>query len=153
MRVGGDIGHAAVVVLDAEHGDADIRGALVFAPVADGLHGVAFVEDVVGDQYAPAFQRCRRTMQPREAGAGGGAAIAGGVQVVELEIDADFQRQLRGEQHAAVHHGQIHRARAGVIVADVDGDAGDGAVDFSAIEQQVGVMQGGGEVLGHVSSP
>ena len=59
---------------------------------------VAFVEDVVDQQHAAAAQRRRRAVLPRQFAAGGRAAVAGGVQVVEFQVEparAEFQRQLR----------------------------------------------------------
>jgi len=44
------------------------------------------------------------------------------VQVVELQVEparAQLQRQLRGKQHAAVHHRKEHRHTARVVVANL----------------------------------
>src|SRR3990167_3929554 len=68
--IGVDAFHATVMVLDPHHRDADVRGALVFAPVAHGLQSVSLIEDVIGDDHAATFQRRGRAMQPSQAGAG-----------------------------------------------------------------------------------
>ena len=70
-------------------------------------------------------------MQPDQRLAGGLAAVARGVQVVELEIAAGCQREAGGEEHPAVHHGQEQRRFGGIGVggAHLGGDAGDGGID------------------------
>src|SRR3546814_4806464 len=79
---------------------------------SDLLERVALVEDVVDQQHAPPLHRRGGTMQPGQPRAGGVAAVAGGVQVVELDVEpalAERERQLRRERHAAVHDGDEQR--------------------------------------------
>ena len=105
---------------------------------------MAFVQDVVHQQHAAAVQGGRRSVLPHQFAAGGLAAVTGGVQVVELQVQAaraQFQRQLAGERQRTVHDGQVDRHLTGVVACDGRGHLRDGTVDRRAIDQQVGVGQ------------
>ena len=69
------------------------------------------------------------------------------MQVVELEVEAGFQREASGEQHPAVHHGQEQRRLGdiGVHRAELGGDAGDGGVDGRAVMDHARIAQGIGQ--------
>src|SRR5690606_29379194 len=127
---------------------------LVLAPVLHRLERVAFVENVVDQQHAAAAHRRGRTMQPGQSRAGGAAAVAGGVQVVELEVEAALAQregQLPGERQAAVHHGEKQRRLrvVGIVGEDRVGDLLDGVLDLVAVEQQFGRVEDFGQ-LGYV---
>src|SRR3546814_3100726 len=103
---------------------SDLVGCfLVRAPAGDGLERVALVEDVVDQQHAPPLHRRGGTMQPGQPRTGGVAAVAGGVQVVELDVEpalAERERQLRRERHAAVHDGDEQRRSRIVLIVAAD---------------------------------
>src|SRR5690606_24400304 len=142
--VGAQAGHATVVVLGHHGGDAHVAPALPVAPGAHARQGVALVDDVVDQQHATAAQRGGRAMLPHQFTTGGGTAVAGGVQVVELEVQAaraDLQCEVGGERQAAVHHGQEQRPRAvGVVGDDAPGHRGDRAFYRRAVVDHLGAF-------------
>ena len=77
-------------------------------------------------------------------------AVIGGTGLYRLA-------ELRGEEQAAVHHRQVHRAVArlqvGVVGVDQRGDRADRLVDRGAVVEQVRRGERGGEVAGHQATP
>jgi hypothetical protein len=75
-------------------------------PVADGVHGLAVIEDVVEHEHgAPAHQR-RRPHAPLERCAARQGAVARSVDVVEVEREAHERQDLAREHHCPAHHRQ-----------------------------------------------
>ena len=148
--VGADAFDATVVDLFREHGDPHLGRALVFAPVLHRQQGMAFVEDVVGQQHLAPAHRRGRAMQPRKPRSAGLAAIAGGVQVIEFEVEpalAQRERELRGERQAAVHHRDVQRHLAfGIGISDLAGDAFDRRLQRRAVVHDMRIGQCIGEL-------
>src|SRR5690606_19112905 len=97
-------------------------------------------------QHATAAHRRGRAVQPGQAGTGGVAAVTGGVQVVELEVEAAFAQregELSGERKPTVHHREEQRRLrvVGVVGHDRVGHFLDHLVQLVAIEEQFGGLE------------
>ena len=66
LEIGAQAGHATVVALDRERGDAHVEGALLHAPGTHDGQRLSLVDDVVDQQHAAAAQRRCRAVLPCE---------------------------------------------------------------------------------------
>jgi hypothetical protein len=69
----------------------------------------ALVEHVIHHQHRAAGNGGARLDDPRQLATGGGVAVAGDVQVVELQRKSQQRQQLAGEDHRAAHDGEHQR--------------------------------------------
>ncbi|MCY1372702.1 hypothetical protein D9M69_599310 [compost metagenome] len=110
------------------------------------------VEDVVDDQHVAVDERQLRLGLPEQLAAGSLAAVAGGMQVGQLEREVQLGQQLAGEDQPAVHHAEHHRVALGQLAVDRLGDLGDGRLDLRFGVQTVGFrhhLADVGEIDGH----
>ena len=133
-----------------EHGDAHRRRALRQAVFANGEQGVAFIEDVVDQQHVAAGHAVIRPPAPFQATALG-AAIPGGMGIVELEVGHQGQAQFGGEEQAAIHDGDEQRPLdTGEGAVDIQRRGPDGGGDGGLVVQAVGGGENGAVLAGRL---
>lgn len=135
----------------AQHRRLEARRRLRQNRTLDRQQGVSFVKNVVNDQHVAIREYGAGLHFPDQLAARRLTAIAGGVQIIQLERKVQALDDFDRRNQPANHHAQHHRIERGVFDPYGPRDSVVGRIDGAGIEQTIGVKQhrlGFGEAAG-----